>query len=276
MKKHAFTPSFVVYFTALILCGGLQSWLKLSYVDLETGFYQASTLPKVLHIILAAAIVLLFLIYLLRRPYRDYPILRRGYLLPFLALVTSGALLLYSLEVLRFLPFGHQNPGIQMSGRSLWICGVLGLIAGAGFLATSFAGLANGRMPGGSLSLPAGIWMLLMLISRFNSYPTLTTISDNLLAVLFMVFASMFLVGHSRTLSGLARKDGRNYVVPAGLTASLLGFLLVIPNWLWLAVHPTLVMPAPLLGSMESIFVFALSLYALFFTLHLRHSIASV
>ena len=126
----------------------------------------------------------------------------------------------------------------------------------------------RGQLRGGALPLVAGIWVMILLVASFNRYTTLTTISDNLLTVLFMVFASLFFVGHARTLGGFARKDGRNYAIPSGLATSLCGILLVVPNWVWAVYNGTLTMPAPLLGSFESMFVLVTSVYAFLFVRH--------
>jgi hypothetical protein len=97
-----------------------------------------------------------------------------------------------------------------------------------------------------------------------------------MLAVLFMLFCSMFLVGHARTLSGLARGDGRNYTIPTGFCAALCGFLLVAPNWLWAWMNETSRYPALLLGTFESWFVFCMSVYAICFVLSLTRGIKKV
>jgi len=114
------------------------------------------------------------------------------------------------------------------------------------------------------------------MVFKFNSYTTLTTISDNLLAVLFMLFCALFMAGHARTLIGIGRKDGRNYTIPSGLSSSLFGILLVVPNWIWVFANGASALPAPMLGTYESVFVFFMSIYSLLFVRHICLTIRSV
>lgn len=278
MKQASYTPTLALYFTALVLCMAARIWLKLFAMDLTTGFYTGSqALATAFHAVLAGSILLLLLLYLLRRPYGDYPVLTRSKALSVLALLCGVGILCYIVELLSPYRIGGQNPGVVLTGFAQGLCAVLGLAAGIAFLVLGAQGLFHRRgMHGGVLPLTAGIWLLVLLVCKFNSYTTLTTISDHLLAVLFMVFGAMFFVAHARTLSGLARKDGRNYVIPSGLCASLCGFLLCLPNWVWAAVNQTSSLPALLLGGFESIFVFFASVYAMAFSLYTVKSIKSV
>lgn len=273
MKRSAFTPFFALYWGVLIVCGGIQIRLKLTQMDHCTGFYTGSPLPATLFgAILWLGMGALFLLYLLRRCGGDYPVLasRRSISLP--AVLVGGSMLLYAAETLNLSPLRVGSP-IQLDRAPTLLIALLGLASGIALIRSGIQGLRFERMKGGLLVLLPGIWMLVTLVFRFNSYHTLTTVSDHLLAVLFMLFAAVFLVGHARTLSGLARKNGRNYVIPAGLCASLCGFLAALPNWIWMIVHRTAEIPAPLLGPMESLFFFLTGLYALLFV---RHTCAGI
>ncbi len=268
MKRSAFFPFFALYWGTLVICGGIRIRLKLLHMDHSTGFYTGSPLGvAVFYTVLGLCVVSLFLLYLLRRTGGDYPVLRSQRRLGIPAILLGISILLYTAESLSLLPVGWGNP-IRMSRLSVIIGGVLGVAASMAFLASGIQGLRFNRMQGGLLVLVPGIWMLVNLVCRFNSYNTLTTTSDHLLTVLFMLFAAVFLVGHARTLSGLARKDGRNYVIPAGLCASLCGFLVAVPNWVWMAIHRTVEVPVPILGFGESIFLFLTGVYALWFVYH--------
>ncbi|MGI6403742.1 MAG: hypothetical protein ACOX0K_05940 [Oscillospiraceae bacterium] len=276
MKRSAFFPFFALYWGTLILCGGIQIRLKLVQMDYTTGFYTGSRLPvAVFYTVLGLCIALLFLLYLLRRTGGDYPVLRSRRSIAVPAILLGGSILFFTAETLALFPFGKGSP-IPMGAPSAILRGLLGLMAGFSFLVSGIQGLRLGRMKGGLLVLAPGVWMLVTLVCRFNAYNTLTTVSDNLLTVLFMLFAAVFLVGHARTLSGLARKDGRNYVIPAGLCASLCGFFVSVPNWIWMAVHHSMDIPAPLLGLAESCFLFMTALYALWFVYHTCASIQEV
>jgi len=82
------------------------------------------------------------------------------------------------------------------------------------------------------LGIFPALWQILVLIERFTRFAAPTQISENLLSILFMVFAPIFLLGQSRTLSGFKPRDSRNYLIPSGFAASLVGFSLSIPRFI--------------------------------------------
>jgi len=279
MKRNSsFKGFFALYFAALFLCVGVRVWFKFNAMDPATGFYTgARFLAWGLNAVMGLCVASLFLIYLLRRTDSDYPVLRRYRLTAFFALLTGISIALYQLEAFGVPVFGILDPGVDHTGITFVLSLVAGGLSAIVFIFMGMRALfGKGQMRGGILTLIGGAWLMIIIVGTFNSYTTLTTISDNLLAVLFMLFCALFLAGHARTLSGLSRKNGRNYTIPSGLSASLFGFLLVIPNWTWMAVNRTLTLPAPMLGSFESLFIFLMSVYALLFVRHVCLSIRMV
>jgi len=276
MKNSSLRIFFRIYTLALVFCSAARTWLKFTSADLETGFYLGGgRLPSLYMIILAGTIALLFLLYLLRSTDADYPILLMNRPLSLLALLVGTSILLYQFELLQVFSFSTTNPGISLTPLARISCVILGQLAALAFLIIALRGLTQDSV-NGVLALIAGVWQMILVVNKFNGYKTLTAVTDNTLAVLFMLFCTMFMVGHARTLGGLARKDGRNYAIPTGLCASLLGFMLVIPNWIYMAVNRTVLIPAPLLGGWESIFIAIMSLYALAFVRHTCDCIKSV
>lgn len=275
MKRY-FKVLIGLYAAALCICGTLRVILKLRYIDAATGFYSGgAALVLIFNILLALVPVTMFVSNRLKRVDGDYPVSLRDGFTSFIAILTGLSLLAYAL-------FGMPEITLEQ-GRSAFLHGIstfmnlfLGVISGISFLYLGVCGvLGREKPPSGLLLLAPSIWQIVLLISRFNAYTTVTTISDHLLAVLFMVFNSLFLIGYSRTACGQLRKDGRNYTIPAGLCASLCGFLLVIPNYVYMFVYKAL-MPVALLTVYESIFVLVMSLYALLFVLWLIRSIRQV
>ena len=266
---------FAIYFAALALGGVARVWLKLNAMSTATGFYTGGAgLVLVFNAALICGVGGLFALYLLRGTHQDYPVLRSDKLTALFALLVGVGIALFQLEMLSLPGF---TPGVSLGGMPLILSVVLGWLSALVFAQMGArALLGNGQMPGGTLSLVGGIWLTVTLVGKFNSYTTLTTVSDSLLTVLFMVFCAMFLTAHARTLGGLSRKDGRNYVIPAGLSTSLFGLLLVLPNWLWAAANSAATLPAPLLGNFESVFILAMSVYALLFVRHVCLSMQEV
>ena len=273
-RNSSFRGFFALYSVSLIFCLGARIYLKLTAMDPVTGFYQgAGGLVVAFNAVLGACVVLLYLLYLVRRTDGDYPVLREDRPVALFALLCGISMGLFQLEVLEIHIFGGLaglNQGVGLEGITLILSAVFGWFSVIAFIFIGARGLffGKGQLRGALLFLVAGVWMMIAMVGSFNRYTTLTTISDNLLAVLFMVFATLFFIGHARTLGGFARKDGRNYVIPSGLAASLCGALLVIPNWVWAAANGTLLLPAPMLGSFESVFVLVTSVYALLFVRH--------
>ena len=283
-QSSSFRHFFALYFVALVFCLALRIYLKLTAMDPNTGFYLEPGLFVIaFNALLGGGLVLLYLLYLLRRTDRDYPVLREDKITALSAMICGISMALYQLEALEIpIPVLEElslhNTGVGLEGLALMLSGVFGWFAAIVFTFIGARALFFGRggLRGGVIPLVAGIWVMIVLVTSFNKYTTLTTVSDSLLVVLFMVFASLFFVGHARTLGGFARKDGRNYAIPSGLATSLCGALLVVPNWVWLVYHGTLTMPAPLLGSFESVFVLSTSVYAFLFVRHTCLGIQSV
>jgi uncharacterized membrane protein HdeD (DUF308 family) len=112
-----------------------------------------------------------------------------------------------------------------------------------------------------------------LLLSRFNGYYAVFYIGDHMLAILFMLFASFFFMGHARTLCGYGRTDGHNYIISSGFCTAICGLLLVIPAFIDLAIYRTMM---PLLSVPECLYVLLLSLYCLLFSHNYVRSMKSV
>lgn len=255
---------FVVYFLALLICGAARILLKLRFIDPVTGFYTVKTgLTTAFNLALLLAIVLLFLANRLRMSASDYPVYYRSSFTGFLAILVGISIILYMfLEQ----PYSHSmEQGFSAGVTALRDIAskVLAVLAGISMVWVGIGNITD-RLSRAAIfpALFGSFWQVYMLVTRFNSFTVLTTISDNLLVVLFMVFASLFLVGQARTTFGLTRKDGRNYTIPTGLCASLAGFTLVVPNYLYMLVNAA-PMPAPMLGQLESVYILLMSVFAL-------------
>ncbi len=279
VKRQTFAPFFIVYLLALPVGFALRVWLKLEFYDIATGFYNGGALgvPACNTVVLAAP-ALLFLFSLLRRPGGDHPMPRRGTGLPLLLILLGAAMFCAAAEIGGGpWPLPPVRPDLAgMPPPLAFFNAVLGGLAALGMVAAGWKSIERGRLTGGVATLPAAVWMIVCLVSRFNVYETIVPIADNLLAVLFMGLAAVFFAGHARTLSGLARKDGRNYVIPAGLSASLFAFLLVVPNWVRMAIEKTAAVPALHLGAAESVYIFTAGVYALVFVIDTCRRIARV
>lgn len=265
--------------------------LKQSYIDLETGFYAGGGLfVAAFNLVLAAVPLVMFISNRLKKSDGDYPVYTNSGAVNVLAVLTGAALTAFAVigSPESNLHQGYSQSFYQIRG---YISLVLGVAAGLAFVYLGISGMVgNGKSPlGGIIVIPA-VWQIVTLIIRYNSYTTVTAISDHLLSVLFMIFSSLFLMGQARTLSGQMRRDGRNYAIPSGFCTSLCGFFLVIPNFVYVFTHQPVVpvsmagpvrayamsMPTELLGWFECFYVLFMSVYSVAFTIGLMRSIKKV
>ncbi len=265
-----------LYWLALIVCGACRILLKLNFMDVATGFYKGGDfIVLIFNILLAAVPIILFASNRLEKTDDDYSVYTRGRAVNLLAILTG-------LTIIAFAVIGAPESYLQQGHSVLfyqirdYVNIFLGVLSGLAFVYLGVSGVFGRNKPPFSLVvvIPA-IWQLVLLITRYNSYTTVVSISDHLLLVLFMICASLFLMGQARTLCGHMRKDGRNYTIPAGLSVSLFGFMLTVPNYVYMLVNNSK-MPTALLGMLESAYILALSIYTLVFVTGLVRSIKKV
>ena len=270
-----------IYLAAFFICVPCQSILKLRYIDPHTGFYNAPAwLPALLNTALFLAVLAWTGLTLLKRTQNDYPLATPpAPAVHYCAIATGAALFAYSLfdmfPQLRIVDTATTERRQALTAPIAVIGLALGVAAALSFCIAGFFGLQKKRpIPLAGLHLFPAIWSALALFSLFNRYKPLVTISEYLLWVLFLVAANLFFMAHARVICGLCRQDGRNYIIPAGLAASLFGFTLTIPTLLsrLLGSAPTVFAPTV----WQSVFVFAASVYALAFTQHFIRSIRNV
>lgn len=274
--KAYFKFLLALYGAALVLCLACRIVLKLNYMDASTGFYSGGDLyVLVFNLLLASAPVIMFASNRLKRADDDYPLDNASRPLAILAVLTGAAMIAFAI-------IGAPESQLQQNYSELfyavrgYVSLGLGSISGLAFLYLGFGGVfGRKKAPLGLLIVIPAIWQIVLLVLRYNYYTTVVSISDHLLLVLFMIFNSLFLMGMARTVCMQMRKDGRNYAIPSGLCASLCGFLLVLPNYAYMAVNAE-PMPVALLGVFESAYVLIMSLYALVFVTALMRSIKRV
>lgn len=242
----------------------------------ESGFYTIDGAPVIIfNLVLFLAVAVLFFANRLRWVRNDFPVQRSSKLCGVLAMLSGVSIVAFVLMDTIY-PELEQNLSKTVLMLRQWAAVGLGILAALSLIIVGLSLISGKAGIGGAVvAIFASIWQVYMLISRFNSYTTLTTISDNLLAVMFMAAATLFLVGQARTIYGFTSKDGRNYTLFSGLSTSLFGLLLVVPNYVCMAVDG-ITMPAVMLGMWESIYVLVLSIYSLALVVNIIRSIKQV
>lgn len=265
-----------LYFIALAISLACRILLKLFHIDISTGFYSGGDLyVLIFNICLAAVPVIMFASNRLKKADDDYPVNNPDRILNLLAVLAGASIILFAV-------MAKQEPRLEQGFSEnfymvrSYINIVMGTLSGLSLIYLGIGGVFGRKRPpaGIIIALPV-VWQTVLLITQFNSYTTVTTISDHLLIVLFMIFNALFLMGQARTVCSQMRKDGRNYAIPSGLCASLCGILLVVPNYIYIAINQA-PMPTPMLGYFESVYILIMSLYALAFVISLIRSIKRV
>ncbi|MDR2932563.1 MAG: hypothetical protein LBV27_05590 [Oscillospiraceae bacterium] len=274
MGKSYFKIMFTIFFAALTVCGVMRIILRLSLIDPATGFYTATAgiIPTVFNIIFGAALVALLILNRLRRGNNDYPVHRRGRALPILAIAAGLSMLAFAWLGL---PDHFGQSGVRSEGWATFVLVfnyAFTTVSGLIMVYAGVHGFVSEKQPSALLLIIPPIWQLVLLLSRFNGYFSILYISDNLLIILFMAFATLFYIGHARTLCGFGRKDGRNYVISAGLGTALCGFLSSIPNFIYMIARQAPI-PVDEISTFECLYTLVLSVYALAFVASYAKSI---
>ncbi|WRS26482.1 hypothetical protein U6B65_09010 [Oscillospiraceae bacterium MB08-C2-2] len=273
MEKTAFRNMMAVYLSALALCTGLRLFLKFQIIDPFSGFYNGGAPAVWIFRGLLVIAIAFFLWNMLRQNtitwysafYNDRPMNLTAVLLGF-------ACFLYTTQVVGDILTQREVHPFNKVGN-FFLAGLC-VLTGIVFFIIGTGGLrANPREPSVFWLIIPVIWQALLLIISFNHTTTLATVSDNVLVLLFLASYNIFLLGHARTMCNVGSLKGRNYAVPMGLSASLLGFAAVIPDTLWLLLTQR-PLSSGLFGKWGSLLIFAMSLYALCFTVALRRSVA--
>lgn len=277
MQKSFFKIVFSVYFGALFLCSVIQGILKISFTDHETGFYiKGTALPLIFGFIFYTSIIVLVLLNLFKSTFNDYPLHSRSRLSLVLSIATGLSVIFY---IWLGLPRHIEYLSIinRLWERSIVYSNLIfGSIVGLSFIIFGFAGLFfPAKAPIAFLMIMPALWQTIVVISRFNGYPSVLYITDNLLSVLFMLFIILFYIGHARTISGYARSDGKNYIISSGLVASLCGITLTVTNLVYYLAAGT-IGGITITAATELIYTFFASLYALVYVISYTKKLALV
>jgi len=267
----------LIFYISLVVCGVCRIILKLKYIDHGSGFYAGGGVLVILfNAVLLVAVLLLFCMTRLRKASGDYRVRQNNRFGAAICLLSGSSVIAFTVSELPDTLASYE--GVNLLGLiSGYGSSILGFGAGIALLVMgtmSFLGKEQDVNP--LLLLCPSLWQLLLLISKFNSYATITTISDHMLTVMFMLFNTLFLFGHARTVCGLGRNDGRNYSIPAGFCSALFGLLLVVPNYIYMLASRSIVPPVSTLSLLQSAYILLLSVYAVSFVHSVTRSIRVV
>jgi hypothetical protein len=277
MRRAYFKALYLFYMLAILLCVGSRCVLVLRFVNPETGLYDGGEpLTLLFNLTLLACIVLWFAMTLLRRTRHEYPLAHRSRAVRVFSALCGLALLACmaanAAEVLNRWRYGAVPAGLfssylyyEPSAVTFLLLGLkllFGVLGGASLLLFAFL-RAPGRLA--FLGVFPALWQLTTLLERFTGYLAPTQISDNLLTVLFMTMAPLFLLGQARSVGGIGMPSSRTYLIPAGFAASLAGFSLIVPKLLLFIVSRQPVEFTFSWTLMSYVYMLLLSVYAIVF-----------
>ncbi|MDL2234129.1 hypothetical protein LJC63_11215 [Ruminococcaceae bacterium OttesenSCG-928-L11] len=276
MEKAYYKLIYAIYFCTLAIGGVVRLILKLFFTDHATGFAADGTpLATLLNVVLLVGLLALLAINMLYRGKDEIRLQVQTGILPVLAILTGLSIAWYVWQGLPS-PLGQAptRENAQFAQIVLYVNYGLGSLAALSFLVTGIAGFLRKTPPSILLIVPS-IWQIMLLLSRYNGYYSVLYIGDYLLAILFMGFATLFYMAHGRTVCGFGRRDGRNYIISSAMGMTVCGFLLSIPNFIYMAMEGVW-QPARLLSLPEVVYAFAASVYAFAFLISYTRSIHRV
>ena len=266
MRKAYFGLLFTIYILALIVSCGIRVYLTLTGgIDSVTGLYsRENTWVVVFNMTLLVAILLWSLMTLFRRTEHEYPLQFSSGIASLFSVLTGLAILGCAFAdingFLASISFGTvpapqtsfflSSAPSPLASRLLIIKIVLAVLAALGMIL-----LAVKRDIGKAafLGIFPALWQLVVILERYIAYMSPTQISDNLLSILFMTFAAVFLLGQARSICGFKQRHSRNILIPTGFATSLTGFAYSLPK---------LVSAASNIGFPQSYWEIAFTLYA--------------
>jgi hypothetical protein len=193
--------SFRIYAGGLLIAVLARALLKILFVDTVTGFYVSGEFLGLVFWAFMALTAALIAYCAWKEP-AGTVFLVRGNSAAALSLTALGAAVFYGGVEAFIFPVQEQLMGI--AAGMYGIVYFLYFVGGAALLCLGvlcFIGAPQGILMG-LLSLGAVLWQVFDLIYRFSSFMTVTTASDQLLEVLYLVSATLFLLYHAGAVCG--------------------------------------------------------------------------
>lgn len=263
--------TFLIFLFSLALSLPLRVFLKLQRIDLTTGFYTKTDIWVILFSVLLLLTLLAICIAVATKKNAPQTPLPTGKGIAFTSalLTVGGALFTISAgeEILQKIhTIFLQSNWLQANWlQFLFLCSSLLFVIGMVGLTAWYFGPQQTTPRHAFLYLPI-IFLVLLLLTRFNSYLTVKSVSDQLLEILLYLCAMLFFVGHGYLLSGNTQKKRfRKVTVSTGYLAGYLAVVLSVSSLVSLLVRGANLYPT--LSFWELPFILGLGLYPLFFAI---------
>ncbi|MEG2537714.1 MAG: hypothetical protein RSA45_07200 [Hydrogenoanaerobacterium sp.] len=238
MKKNisALRPSFLLFVFGGFLLTAFRVVLKIKFTDAKTGFYTAnSIMPLIFYIsyaaLLCAAAVLAC---------TGKEMLENKPLPNFGAVSWSALVLGFSIEyktladIMMLYTRFTSSDKIKSATNTAVGLATIAFSAAAGIIMIILAihmGAGAMRVYMGSVSLAVPVlYRCLVLVERFTGHTSSLAVSDDVLEILMLIFAILFMVGHSRVLTRIKVGLGHRLLEFAGYACGITTILLWVPR----------------------------------------------
>lgn len=236
--------------------------LKILYIDIETGFY----LNGVVLAFIFAAVMLVTSVAVTFSSVRvkdTITVKLRGNRLLEISAVVLGVIIAATSvpKLMESLAIDSSKPVINSLPAWMLIAeNILGICSGAALLYLAFCFLSGAQRSGtqGILALLPVVWQAISMVERYISFRQVNTVSDQFIETMYLIFATLFLLSHTRCLAGMA-KSRRNCIL-WGLLAAHFGLVLISGQMAAVVVLGNEVSGPPL---KQMIIIAAMSIYAI-------------
>jgi len=215
--------------TPVLALAVLRASLKLLFIDTTTGFYSGGGVLPVLYTAVAVFTIAGAALLIKRENDPGMSSFRGNGILEITGIALGIVLIgVNGLHLARLLsePFVLMEVNVMPRPLRL-VCYTAGVISGAllaWIAATSLSGVRRNNIAGYA-SLVISVWHSLYMIDRFITFRQASTVSDQFIETVYMLFATFFWLAHAKCIAGVDMQRKRVVLCAAG--AVVLGIPLV-------------------------------------------------
>lgn len=255
-----------IFPAAAIVCAVWRTYLHMAYIDPDTGFYLASG-PLVFGfntVFLLCMVLLPFLAARANIP-EDIGLPRNTGVKSTLLFCGVCAAMVSIPAFLEIAAFGLGGDGRSMIATiaQLLLFAIGPLVTAVLFLAAAARGGNEGRLGepplNAYLMLIPVIWQGAIMLQRFMRFTASRHVSDQMLAIVLLVFAVPFLLAFARVAAGIDKEKGTRQMVVFGLLYALAAFTFCPAMFTGLAAEGW---PRFSLSLVETLFYLSLGVFA--------------
>lgn len=222
-----------IFFFSMVACVGLRIYLKLSYIDPDTGFYtdEGQLFAIAYGVILGVSCIAVIITALFSHKntstvYAAYPNQVRGMaaLAGIVALPVAGLSAFAQFSYMADLDFpGPVVVGALMLLLRLICLAAAPVVSAVLFIYIGFKGTGDSRTfrINGLLMLVPLIWQVANLLTSYMSYTAIRSVSDQRYTVVMLILLVPFLLAYGRVMGGVNPEKGMRQMTAFGLSFAI-------------------------------------------------------